>query len=160
PRRGISKKDMAQSLCKVYLHVVFHIKTTSPVVKDEHLEQLHSYIGALVNTTGCQVLRVGGTGNHIHALMLFSRIETIAHVVEEMKRNSSRWIKTLSTHYEKFAWQGGYGVFSVSQSQVDTVVAYIKNQAEHHKKQSFNDEYLEFLRLYQIEYDERYVFSD
>ena len=151
---------MAQSLCKVYLHVVFHIKTTSPVVKDEHLEQLHSYIGALVNTTGCQVLRVGGTGNHIHALMLFSRIETIAHVVEEMKRNSSRWIKTLSTHYEKFAWQGGYGVFSVSQSQVDTVVAYIKNQAEHHKKQSFNDEYLEFLRLYQIEYDERYVFSD
>ena len=80
---------MAQSLCKVYLHVVFHIKTTSPVVKDEHLEQLHSYIGALVNTTGCQVLRVGGPGNHIHALMLFSRIETIAHVVEEMKRNAT-----------------------------------------------------------------------
>ena len=106
------------------------------------------------------MLRVGGTGNHIHALMLFSRIETIAHVVEEMKRNSSRWIKTLSPYYEKFAWQGGYGVFSVSQSQVDTVVAYIKNQAKHHKKQSFNDEYLEFLRLYQIEYDERYVFSD
>ena len=142
------------------MHVVFHIKTTSPVVKDEHLEQLHSYIGALVNTTGCQVLRVGGTGNHIHALMLFSRIETIAHVVEEMKRNSSRWIKTLSPYYEKFAWQGGYGVFSVSQSQVDTVINDIKNQAEHHKKQSFEEEYLEFLRLYKIEYDERYVLSD
>jgi REP element-mobilizing transposase RayT len=102
------------------------VKTTSPIVKDEHLEQLHNYIGALVNTTGCQVLCVGGTGNHIHALMLFSRTETIAHVVEEMKRNSSRWIKTISSEYEKFAWQGGYGVFSVSQSQVDTVVTILK----------------------------------
>lgn len=151
---------MAQSLCKIYLHVVFHVKTTSPIVKDEHLAQLHNYIGALVNTTGCQVLCVGGTGNYIHALMLFSRTETIAHVVEEMKRNSSRWIKTISPEYEKFAWQGGYGFFSVSQSQVDTVVNYIKNQKEHHKKQSFRDEYLEFLRLYKIEYDERYVLSD
>lgn len=151
---------MAQSLCKVYLHIVFHIKTKSPVVKDEHLGQLHSYIGALVNTTGCQVLCVGGTGNHIHALMMFSRTETIAHVVEEMKRNSSRWIKTLSPHYEKFAWQGGYGVFSVSQSQVNTVINYIKNQAQHHKKQSFEKEYIKFLQLHKIEYDERYVFSD
>ncbi len=151
---------MAQSLCKIYLHVVFHVKNTSPVVKDEHLEQLHNYIGALVNTTGCQVLCVGGIDNHIHALLLFSRTETIAHVVEEMKRNSSRWIKTLSPYYENFAWQGGYGVFSVSQSQVDTVINYIKNQAKHHKKQNFEEEYLEFLRLYKIDYDERNVFSD
>ena len=151
---------MAQSLCKVYLHIVFHTKPSSPTVGTEHLERLHQYIGGLVNATGCQVLCVGGTENHIHALMLFSRTETIARVVEEMKRNSSRWIKTLSPHYENFAWQGGYGVFSVSQSQVDTVVSYIKNQAEHHKKQSFRDEYLEFLRLYKIDYNEQYVFSD
>ena len=151
---------MAQSLCKIYLHIIFHVKTTSPTVDNEHLERLHGYIGALVNTTGCQVLCVGGTENHVHALVMFSKTETVAHVVEEMKRNSSRWIKTLAPKYEKFAWQGGYGVFSVSQSQVDTVVAYIKNQAEHHKKQNFKDEYLEFLRLYKIEYDERYVLSD
>ena len=151
---------MSQSLCKIYLHIVFHVKTTSPAVDGEHLERLHSYIGKLVNTTGCQVLCVGGTENHIHALVLFSKTETVAHVVEEMKRNSSRWIKTLSPKYDKFAWQGGYATFSVSQSQVDTVVAYIRNQAEHHKKQSFRDEYLEFLRLYKIEYDERYVLSD
>ncbi len=151
---------MAQSLCKVYLHIVFHTKTNSPTVATEHLERLHQYIGGLVNTTGCQTLCVGGIENHVHALMMFSRTETIAHVVEEMKRNSSRWIKTLSPYYEKFAWQGGYGVFSVSQSQVDTVINYIKNQAKHHKKQSFEEEYLEFLRLHKIEYDERYVLSD
>jgi len=91
---------------------------------------------------------------------MFSKTETVAHIIEEMKRNSSRWIKTLSPKYEKFTWQGVYGVFSVSQSQVDTVIAYIRNQVEHHKKQSFRDEYLEFLRLYKIEYDERYVLSD
>ena len=151
---------MSQSLCKIYLHIVFHTKTTSPTIETERLERVHSYIGQLVNTTGCQVLRVGGTENHIHALIMFSKTETVAHVVEEMKRNSSRWIKTLSPNYERFAWQGGYGAFSVSQSQVENVINYIGNQAEHHKKQSFRDEYLAFLRLYNIEYDERYVLSD
>ena len=151
---------MAQSLCKIYLHVIFHVKTTSPNVEDEHLERLHSYIGQLVNTTGCHVIYVGGTENHVHVLMAFSKTETVAHVVEEMKRNSSRWIKALSPVYKDFAWQGGYAVFSVSQSQVDTLIAYIGNQAEHHKKQTFRDEYLAFLKLYNVEYDERYVFSD
>ena len=151
---------MAQSLCKIYLHIIFHTMTTSPVVEKEHLPQLHAYIGALVNTTGCHVLCVGGTENHVHTLLMFSKTETVAHVVEEMKRNSSRWIKTLSPRYERFAWQGGYAAFSVSQSQIDTVIAYIGNQAEHHKKQSFRDEYLQFLQLYGIEYDERYVLSD
>lgn len=153
-------KNMSQSLCKIYLHIVFHTKTTSPTIETEHLERVHSYVGQLVNTTGCQVLRVGGIENHIHALIMFSKTETVAHVVEEMKRNSSRWIKTLSPKYEKFAWQGGYGAFSVSQSQVDRVMNYIENQAEHHKKQNFRDEYLGFLRMYNIEYDERYVLSD
>ncbi|MBR4218781.1 MAG: IS200/IS605 family transposase [Bacteroidales bacterium] len=151
---------MAQSLCRIYLHIIFHTKTTSPVIDEEHIPQMHAYIGALVNTTGCQVLCVGGTENHIHVLLMFSKNETVAHIVEEVKRNSSRWIKTISPKYEKFAWQGGYAAFSVSQSQVDTAIEYIRNQAEHHKKRSFKDEYLEFLRLYKIEYDERYVLSD
>ena len=116
---------MAQSLCKIYLHVIFHVKTTSPNVDDEHLERLHSYIGQLVNTTGCHVICVGGTENHVHVLMALSKTETVAQVVEEMKRNSSRWIKTLSPIYKDFAWQGGYAVFSVSQSQIDTLIAYI-----------------------------------
>lgn len=151
---------MSQSLCKLYLHIIFHVKNTSPTVENEHLERLHSYLGGLVNTTGCQVICVGGTENHVHVLVMFSKTETVAHVVEEIKRNSSRWIKTVSPKYEKFAWQSGYAAFSVSQSQVDTVIAYIRNQAEHHKKHSFKDEYLDFLRLHKIEYDERYVLSD
>lgn len=151
---------MSQSLSKIYLHIVFHVKNTSPTIEEEHWDRVHSYIGGLVNITGCHVLRVGGVENHVHVLLMFSKTETVAHVVEEMKRNSSRWIKTISPIYENFAWQGGYGAFSVSQSQVDTVMRYIENQREHHRKQSFQEEYLEFLRLHNIEFDEKYVFSD
>ena len=154
------QKNMAQSLCKIYLHIIFHTKTTSPLVNEEHLTQMHAYISALVKTTGSKVIRVGGTEDHVHTLLILSNTETVAHIVEEMKRNSSRWIKTLSPSYEKFAWQGGYAAFSVSQSQVDTVINYIANQKEHHKKQSFREEYLQFLELYRIEYDEKYVLSD
>lgn len=98
--------------------------------------------------------------DHVHALLLLSRQETVSHLVEEIKRNSSRWIKTLSTRYATFAWQGGYAAFSVSQSVVDKTIAYISNQEEHHKKQSFRDEYLEFLDLYNVDYNEHYVFTD
>lgn len=151
---------MAQSLSKVYLHVVFHIKTTSPKIKEEHMERMHSYIGQLVNNTGCKVIRVGGMPDHVHVVCTLSREVTIAHLVEELKRNSSRWIKTLDEGYKWFAWQNGYAVFSVSQSVIDKTVTYVINQREHHAKVSFKDEYLQLLKLYGIEYDERYVFSD
>ena len=151
---------MPQSLCKIYLHIVFHIKTTSPAIKDEHISRLHEYIGKLVNTTGCHVICVGGTENHIHALVLLTSTVTVAHLVEEMKRNSSRWMKTLAPFYDKFEWQGGYAAFSVSQSVMEKTVNYIHCQKEHHKKVTFRDEYLPFLKLYNIDYNERYVLSD
>ena len=151
---------MSQSLCKIYLHVIFHIKTASPKIADEYLERVHSYIGQLINSTGCRVIRVGGIGDHVHVVCLLSRHETVSHLVEEIKRNSSRWIKTLSPQYEHFAWQGGYAAFSVSQSVVDKTVAYVNHQQEHHKKMSFHDEYIQFLKLYNIDYDEKYVLSD
>lgn len=151
---------MAQSLYKIYLHIIFHIKTTSPKILDDDVERVHEYIGQLINTTGCQTIHVGGICDHIHAVCLLSRQENVAHLVEEMKRNSSRWIKTLNVHYESFAWQGGYAVFSVSQSIVDKVLDYVKNQKEHHQKITFEDEYIRFLKLHNVEYDEQYVFKD
>ncbi|MBR6142341.1 MAG: IS200/IS605 family transposase [Bacteroidaceae bacterium] len=151
---------MAQSLCKIYLHIIFHTKTTSPLIPEEHLPRLHQYIAKIVETTGCNVITLGGTGNHVHALVTLNSTENVAHLVEEMKRNSSRWIKTLSPSYGGFAWQGGYAALSVSQSQVDVVVRYIGNQEEHHRKQTYREEYLQFLRLYNIDYDERYVLAD
>ena len=151
---------MAQSLCKVYLHIIFHVKTTSPKIDEEHLARVYSYIGQLVNNAGCKVIRVGGISDHVHVVCTLSRETTIAHLVEELKRNSSRWIKTLDERYKWFAWQGGYAAFSVSQSVIDKTVVYVGNQKEHHKKVSFKDEYLQWLRMYGIDYDEQYVFAD
>ncbi|MBQ7279217.1 MAG: transposase [Bacteroidales bacterium] len=151
---------MAQSLSKIYLHIIFHVKNTSPHIADEHLARMHSYIGQLINTTGCQTIRVGGIGDHVHILCTLSRNENVAHLVEEVKRNSSRWIKTIDDRYKMFAWQGGYAAFSVSQSLFDKTVAYVNNQREHHKKMSFHDEYLQYLKLYNIEFDEQYVWAD
>ena len=148
---------MAQSLSKIYIHLIFHIKTTSPAIRQEDIERVHCYVGQLVNTTGCKVVRVGGVNDHVHILFLLSRDVAISHVVEEIKRNSSRWIKTLATHYRAFAWQNGYGVFSVSQSIVDKTLDYISNQEMHHKRFSFQDEYRQFLLSYGVEYDEAYV---
>ncbi len=151
---------MAQSLSKIYLHIIFHVKTTSPKIDECHWERMHSYIGQLINSTDCQTIRVGEVEDHIHAVCILSRNENISHLVEEMKRNSSRWIKTLDTKYNSFAWQGGYAVFSISQSIVDRTVEYVNRQKEHHTKVSFHDEYVKFLNLYNINYNEEYVFSD
>ena len=151
---------MAQSLNKVYLHLIFHIKTTSVRMLEDDLEQIHAYIGKVLNDMGCQTIWVDGVEDHVHVLLLLSRDITISQMVGDLKRHSSRWVKTLSHHYAKFEWQGGYAVFSVSHSVVEATLKYIKNQNEHHKKVSFADEYRKFLKLYKIDYNEDYVFRD
>ena len=151
---------MAQSLSKIFLHIIFHVKTISPPIAEEHLERVFGYIGQLVNSTGCHVIRVGGRPDHIHVLCLLSSQETISHLVEEIKRNSSRWLKTVSPIYNNFAWQGGYAAYSVSQSIVNKTIEYISHQKEHHMKVSFREEYEKFLALYQIDYNPNYVFKD
>ncbi|MCQ2288645.1 MAG: transposase [Muribaculaceae bacterium] len=151
---------MAQSLCKIYLHIIFHTKTTSPVIMENDIERLHQYIGQLINSTGSQTIIVGGVNDHVHALCTLGRSTAVSHLVEEIKRNSSRWIKTLSPRYAMFAWQGGYAALSVSQSVVDKTINYIKTQKEHHQKTSYNDEFKKFMDLYQIKFDEKYAFCD
>lgn len=151
---------MPQSLSKIYLHLIFHVKTTSPRIRREDDASVHSYIGQLVNAAGCTNIWVGGSDDHVHILFLLSKDVMVSHVVEEVKRNSSRWIKTFSPRYRGFAWQGGYGVFSVSQSVVDKTLSYIKRQREHHLKCSFAEEYHKFLESYGVSYNEEFVFKD
>ena len=161
PCKGKSFKIMAQSLSKIYIHLIFHIKTTSPKIRENDLERLHNYIGKLVKTTGCAEIKAGGVGDHVHVLFILSKDVTISQIVEEIKRNSSRWIKNLDpVYYHFFAWQGGYAAYSISQSVVDKTLQYIANQKEHHTKHSFAEEYRAFLKLYNVEYDENFVFRD
>lgn len=151
---------MAQSLSKIYIHLIFHIKTTSPLIRETDLERIHSYIGQLINVNECNVIQVGGVGDHVHILFQLSKNVSLSHVVEEVKRKSSKWIKSLDSYYCMFEWQSGYGAFSVSQSIVAKTLQYVKNQREHHTKRTFREEYIDFLKIYGIEYNEEYVFRD
>ena len=151
---------MAQSLSKIYVHLVFHIKSTSTSIRDEDLPRLFANIGAIINASGSQVLKVGGMGDHVHALFLLSKSESISSMVDKIKCNSCNWLKQYDARYRKFAWQGGYAAFSVSQSVVNATMSYIERQPEHHAKRSFQEEYIAFLKLYGIQYDDKYVFAD
>jgi len=124
------------------------------------MQSLASYIGAIINDNESHPIKINGTEDHLHILCGMSKNIALSHLVEEIKRHSSRWIKRKDSYYKPFAWQGGYATFSVSSSILNKTIKYIENQQEHHKKMSFKDEYLRFLREYNVPYDERYLFVD
>jgi REP element-mobilizing transposase RayT len=151
---------MSQSLSKLYIHATFHIKKTSVSIRKQELDQLFSYIAQVLKSMECYPIQVGGVENHVHVLSTMSKNISLARMMEEVKRHSSRWLKTKGSYYKDFGWQGGYGGFSVSQSVVERTANYIKNQERHHKKLSFRDGYLRFLKEYGVDYNEVYLFSD
>ena len=151
---------MPQSLAKVLMHIVFSTKSRYPFFVDKNLrEEMHAYLGGTCNNLDCPVLTVGGVADHVHILCALSRNLSIAKLVGEIKRGSSKWVKTNGRILTKFAWQNGYGAFSVSQSDVERARKYIATQEEHHRKKTFQDEYRAFLKEYEVEYDERYVWD-
>lgn len=150
---------MAQSLAKIYVHGVFSTKNREPNLADAWREELFSVIGGCANNLGCQSMIVGGVTDHIHILFQLGRTVTNADAIGKMKSTSSLWINQTRTLKSIFHWQGGYSAFSISQSNVEAVREYIRNQPEHHKHQSFQDELREWLRKYEIDWDERYLWD-
>ena len=150
---------MPQSLSKVYTHIIFSTKHRKNLIDDQIENDLYSYIGGICKDLECNPVQVGGHKNHIHCLCLLSRKIAQMTLVQQVKQGSSKWIKTNDDRYSDFYWQDGYGIFSVSPINVDTVIEYIKNQHIHHQKMSFEDEYRKFLKYYGIDFDERYVWD-
>lgn len=151
---------MAQSLSKLYIHVIFHIKSTSVKILNNNRNDLYAYLGSIIKDNECIPVIINGTEDHVHILLVLSKNITLAKLVEEIKRHSSRWIKTKDSYYRTFAWQGGYAGFSVSPSVHDKTKHYILNQEKHHKKMSFNEELIAFLKEYKIEYNNQYLWTD
>jgi len=151
---------MVQSLSKLYVHIIFHVKFDHIKIRKDVMHELYAYMGAVINDNDSIPIMINGTDNHVHILCVMSKNISMAKLVEEIKRHSSRWIKDKGLHYLKFAWQGGYSSFSVSQSSLDKTKRYIENQEEHHKKQTFKDEYLMFLKEYGVAYAEKYLWTD
>jgi len=150
---------MGQSLVKNYIHIVFSTKQREPIIRPPYEEGLHTYLGGICNSLECRPIRIGGFTDHIHILCMLSKKMALVKLIEELKSHSSKWMKTKDRSLEHFYWQNGYGAFSVNPTEVDTVVAYIANQHEHHSKKTFQDEYRAFLEKYKVEYDERYVWD-
>lgn len=151
---------MPQSLAKKLVHTVFSTKDRHPFLRDKSLrDELHRYLGGILANHDCQPLVVGGVEDHVHILSTLSRTCEAAEMVKEARRGSSLWLKTQNPNFHNFAWQNGYGIFSIGCSQVTAVRSYIAGQEKHHQRVSFQDEFREFLRRYEIEFDERYVWD-
>jgi putative transposase len=151
---------MSQSLSRILLHIIFSTKDRFPFLNDNELrKRMHAYIARVFYEHGSPAIEVGGTEDHVHALCLLSRNYSISEIIKKAKANSSSWAKALGGRYMKFSWQAGYGAFSIHQSQIDAVQQYIQCQVEHHRKRTFQEEYLEILRQYHVDYDERYLWT-
>lgn len=150
---------MSQSLTLLCTHIIFSTKNRQPFIDDKIEPLLHAYLGAVCNEMDCLPVKVGGYTDHVHVLCLLSKKIALMDLLEEIKRRSSKWIKTQGDAYHQFYWQSGYGAFSVNPSQLDVVIKYISNQHEHHKKTIFQDEYRAFLKKYNVDFDERYVWD-
>ena len=151
---------MPQSLSNLLVHLIFSTAERDPFLKDSVLRsELHRYLGGMINQKGGHAIAVGGVEDHVHLCFALPRTMALADLVRDLKRASSLWIKERDPTLHNFSWQGGYGAFSVGQTETPQVVSYINQQEEHHRKRSFQDEYRAFLVKYHISYDERYVWD-
>lgn len=150
---------MPQSLGYVLVHVVFSTKRRSPFLGHEVRASTHSFLAGAVRDAGCECYGVGGVDDHVHLAIRLSRTISIAALVEDVKTTSSRWLKHSSPDLAAFAWQRGYGVFSVRPRDANSLIAYIDRQVEHHRTHTFQDEYRSLLDGHDVQYDERYMWD-
>lgn len=150
---------MPQSLSLVVIHVIFSTKDRLPHLDKGVRSRLHAYLATVARNAGCEAYRVGGVADHVHLALRLSRTVTVAELIEELKTSSSKWLKTQSSELGSFAWQRGYGCFSVGPTDLESLCAYIDGQEEHHRKRTFQEEFLMFLAKYKVEYDEAYVWD-
>lgn len=141
------------------MHITFSTKHRVTILQSPVREELHRFLGGCCNKLECQVITIGGFSDHVHVLCFLSKKIPLVKLIEEIKSQSSRWIKTKGSMYKSFCWQNGYGAFSINPKDVNSIIDYINNQQEHHKKKSFEEEYRDFLKEYHIVYDERYVWD-
>jgi putative transposase len=150
---------MPQSLAKNLIHLVFSTKERRPFLEKAVREESHRYAAGILRDLESSALIINSMPDHVHILFNLHRTKSLADVVMETKRGTSKWIKTKGPQFAMFQWQNGYGAFSISQSAVGEVTNYISDQVEHHRMMTFQEEFRKFLQRYEIEYDERYVWD-
>ena len=150
---------MSQSLAKILVHLIYSTKKRERCIHDDIRDELHRYIAGILKQLESPAILINSVEDHIHVLYAHSRTHTLSEIVEEVKKGSSKWLKPKGSAYSDFHWQNGYGACSVSQSGVAEVMKYIDNQKWHHRRKTFQEEFREFLKRYEVPYDERYVWD-
>lgn len=150
---------MSHTFANVLVHVIFSTKNRAPMIRKPVQERLYEYLGGVARHEFGQALRIGGTENHVHGLLVLRTDIALSQAMSKWKSLSSGWVHTTFPEYGAFAWQGGYGAFSVSESNAATVVAYIDRQAEHHQTMSFEEEFAAFLERHGVKYDPAHLWD-
>ena len=150
---------MANTYTQIYIHIVFAVEHRQNLIPKKHKDELHQYITGIVTNKKQKVIQINSMPDHIHILIGIDPNVAISELVKTIKANSSRFINKKQWTVGRFNWQEGYAAFSYSHSQLDNVADYIKNQETHHAHKSFRDEYLEILKRFNVDFDERYIFD-
>ena len=144
---------------QIYIHLVFAVKNREAVIKSEFQEEVYKYMSGTINSMGHKALAINGMPDHIHVFLGLHPAMAISELVKELKRSSTNFINDKNWLPGKFQWQTGFGGYSYSRSQIDFVINYIKNQKEHHKKRTFREEYMKFLKDYDIDFNPDFLFD-
>ena len=150
---------MPQSLARLHVHLIFSTKNREPILRDAVRDSLHAYMATVLQNLDCPPVLINSVEDHVHTLFELARTVSVSEAVEQVKKSSSKWIKTQGNEFAGFAWQAGYGAFAVSESNLPAVRDYIANQKEHHRRKSFQQEYRAFLDRHRVAFDERYVWD-
>ena len=150
---------MPQSIAYNYVHIITSTKHRQPFITPKIENDLYACIGGICKINCCQPIKIGGHLDHVHVLCSLSKNIALVKLVEEVKKQSSKWVKAFDTTLQNFYWQDGYGAFSINPNQLDTVISDINNQQQHHQRKTFQEEYLGFLRKYNVPHDERFIWD-
>ena len=151
---------MANTYSQIHLQFVFAVKHRDSLIRSQWKEELYLYISGIIEKQGHKLLAINGMSDHIHIFIGMRPNQSVSDLLQDIKRNSSLWINQKGFVNGKFEWQEGYGAFSYSKSHVKSVIDYIEKQEEHHKRISFREEYIDFFKKFEIDYDERYIFKE
>lgn len=147
---------MSHTYARIHIHLIFSTKERQKLIPKDVQPQLWSYMAGIFHNKGIVPIAINGTDNHVHALFHLPTTMALAKAVNLLKTNSSGW---MNEHQRRFGWQDGYGAFSVGESNIEAVINYIRDQEKHHRKRSFEEEYVEFLKRYGVDFDPKYVFG-
>jgi len=144
---------------QLYIHIIFAVKYRNRLLKEEYRPEIFKYMSGIATNMKHKSIIINGVSDHVHVFLGFNPAVSISDTVYELKRSTSLFINGKKWFRQEFNWQEGYGAFSYSRSHLENVYNYVKNQEQHHRKQTFRDEYTEFLEKFEIEYDKKYLFE-